>query len=633
MKIKLLAFLFIVGIVLMCGSASAGFILSDGDASEPYNSGYVRITSGNYTWAEVVDYVNTTKGQTVTKNQYFEETSPGVWFVKVRIQVDAGASIDINSTDVDVFRTAYQHGGGSYTLGGSGVWLTDGVKYQCWDENDRAINVTGNRRFVFGANSIINNCIFDGVTSVYTGERYTTDGNNTMVTNTEMLNHTNGFLFHGTNITYDNDYVHDAIFVPGASGIKSNILVESDSTYNRILNCTISDIGDVELGDSSGTYGIQMEGTHNTVYNCSVDGIRYVAFNLKGNYSTFTNLVGRNATHNIMEAMASNSIYDTITLGGTTNDGEGAGYETNTAFFTALEAGETFGNVTVNNVTVEESYDGIGGAIKIVSDGGAPLDDYNYNNFVSHSGDIYIIGIQNSKFIGCDFNLSGGWSFQIDHSYNNASGYSHDIVLVDTNITDGTGNIVTSSYDISYANTIVPSLSTFSNSNYTELFPLNVRVMNTTNVPVNDANLTLTVTTFGLNGLGEYFVNVSTDENGYPETPIYVPDYFRDSVTGYTYYNLNTVTAEKAGQSDTSAAFNPDSTWYSVNSSSPNGTLITLTLDVPGEGESEYWTPTEGTHYLNVPETSTWSAGSWITTFSGTYTEEQTEVTGVEVRP
>jgi hypothetical protein len=46
-----------------------------------------------------------------------------------------------------------------------------------------------------------------------------------------------------------------------------------------------------------------------------------------------------------------------------------------------------------------------------------------------------------------------------------------------------------------------------------------------------------------------------------------------------------------------------------------------------------YWTPTVGNHYLNVPEQWTWNAGSWDVTFVGTYTEAQTEVTGVEIRP
>jgi hypothetical protein len=180
----------------------------------------------------------------------------------------------------------------------------------------------------------------------------------------------------------------------------------------------------------------------------------------------------------------------------------------------------------------------------------------------------------------------------------------------------------------------------YNTGDYTVLYPLNVRVLNTTDYPVQDANLTLTVTTFGLDGLGEYFVNTTTDENGYPVSPIYVPDYLYDG--SYTYYNLNTVTAEKSGESYTSSAFNPDSTWYSTDSSEPNGTLITLTLDVPGEGGEpavEYFYGNTDYSYLDYPEVLEWNSTLGIFTkrflLDGTILEEDApeRVTGVEVRP
>jgi hypothetical protein len=59
-----------------------------------------------------------------------------------------------------------------------------------------------------------------------------------------------------------------------------------------------------------------------------------------------------------------------------------------------------------------------------------------------------------------------------------------------------------------------------------------------------------------------------------------------------------------------------------------NQTWIWTVVDI-----TEYWTPTPGTHYIGVPETHSWIGGEWVVTYSGTYTEAQTEVTGVEIRP
>jgi hypothetical protein len=390
----------------------------------------------------------------------------------------------------------------------------------------------------------------------------------------EITNHTSGLLYHGDNITMDYVNVHDPIFTPGSGGIKSHSSVETDCTNITISNCVVRDIGDTASGDSSGSYGIQTEGMYNTVSNCSVDGVRYVAFNLKGNYSTFEDLDARNATHNMIEAQASNSIYRRITIGNSVTG-------TDSALFTALQDDEGEGNVTFEDIIIEDSFKGSGGAIKIVSDGQFPLENYQYTNITSGYGHLYLSGIKDVKFINVSMDFAGTF-FQLEDVPSNASEKSRDVVFVDCNMTNGsTSTYLGNSYNISFANTLTDEFNTFTDSNYTTLYPLNVRVINESGNPVSGATVALNLTTFGLNGMGEVSSTGITDSTGKLNISqrLYVPDFTRDSSTGYTYYTSNTVNVSKDGLYNESGAFNPDSTWYSANLSDLNGTPIILVLE------------------------------------------------------
>jgi hypothetical protein len=61
--------------------------------------------------------------------------------------------------------------------------------------------------------------------------------------------------------------------------------------------------------------------------------------------------------------------------------------------------------------------------------------------------------------------------------------------------------------------------------------------------------------------------------------------------------------------------------------------FVVMVMMCGSANATEYWTPAPGTHYIGVPETHSWIGGEWVVTYSGTYTEAQTEVTGVEIRP
>jgi len=211
------------------------------------------------------------------------------------------------------------------------------------------------------------------------------------------------------------------------------------------------------------------------------------------------------------------------------------------------------------------------------------VDNFSADTFIT-SGDLTAVKIlAGTNGIITNFSTYGDVVLNWDTTYNIPSS---DIVIMDSDFHGDTTDLY-NAYNIYLANVNSSFTSQTGSHNGTVFWPINVLVTDNQSNTLSGATVTLNVTTFGLNGLGEYFVNTTTDENGYPVSPIYVPDYRRDSATGYTYYNLNTVSAEKDGESATSAAFNPDETWYSIDSSSPNGTLITLPLDVPGEGESE----------------------------------------------
>jgi hypothetical protein len=109
--------------------------------------------------------------------------------------------------------------------------------------------------------------------------------------------------------------------------------------------------------------------------------------------------------------------------------------------------------------------------------------------------------------------------------------------------------------------------------------------------------------------------------------------YNNPSSTGsyYTDYVEWNVTATYNGTSN-STIITPDMLRYSPDSADIQSDLVTIVL---GVDTTEYWTPTTGKHYIGVPETWTWNAitGQFDITFSGTYTEPQTENTGVEIRP
>jgi hypothetical protein len=559
----------------MVQGASATILINAGTPS-------VSITSGTYTWTEMYEYVNASQGQPTTNDTFFSEVESGVWLVKCLVKPTAPGVLMMDD-NITEYRSTYLHTGGSWSIGGTGSWISDGVKYSTWDETTNAINVTGSRRAIFGANSHFNNTIIDGFTSWGLGNSAITDGNNSIVEYTYCTNYTIGLFYHGDNISFDYITMENPSFIAGTSGIKSDA---TESLSDEISNCTITNsiikhIGDFSLGDSTGTYGIQTEGQNNYVNNVTVDGIRYVAFNLKGNNSIFSNLTASNATHNIIEAQASNSIFRDLYIDYSVNGGTST-TTTDTALFTALEEDEGYGNVTFENIYISDNFNGSGGAIKIASDGvrDNAIDSYIYKNVTSHRGHLYIIGLTNSKFINVSMNFDDTGFFQMEDVALNDSVNSYNVLFINSIFSNSSGgDILIESNNISFVNTITPTFSSFINADYTLSYPLNLIVQDGSNNPIENANITVTTDSFTLDGLGHEQYVFTTGADGKPTEQINIPNSTRDSSTGYVYHFSN-VTVEKDGVSDSNYNIVPDTTWYSPDTSDLQGTLQTFTLDI-----------------------------------------------------
>jgi len=589
-------------VVLSAGTASATVYIS-ADQIRVYNEGDITLSE-----------IKTKLGDT----SIFSNDGT-IWYANKTLNAD-GSVIHIEYPEATELRITHSPDKIYAAQGGSGGYVCNNVTISGWD-NTTGTYQSSPKQFLAYSGSItdttfqyfsrleirnFNNETINGLT-VRNNTEYVKiyDADNLTVHNTEIYDMSQtGLYFFNVN----NSHVYDInVHNVGLIGVDSE-----NCNNNYYHDITITDAGDYTT-PNTGSGGFYLE-NHNGCYgkNFTITRTGWSGFAPGGSYGNWSNITVVNSGHNSYDF---HNVKHTIVT-----DIYGESPDEHNFLFTAgLSSSPSTENITVYN------FDFVNGGIAQQTN---ITDLTMINGIISGTGGGIITSCINSTFINVTHSSVDSY-YTIYQDSQGQTAQNVSIINCDTetiNVVNGT--------DIKIINTN-HTIGTFTTGDYSVLYPLNIKVQNTTNYPVANAEITITTSGLSLNGYGSETTTAYTDSTGKlnASQQLYVADFLRDSSAGYTYYNLNTVTAEKAGQSDTSAAFNPDSTWYSVNSSSPNGTLITLTLDVPGEGESEYWTPTEGTHYLNVPETSTWSAGSWITTFSGTYTEEQTEVTGVEVRP
>lgn len=116
----------------------------------------------------------------------------------------------------------------------------------------------------------------------------------------------------------------------------------------------------------------------------------------------------------------------------------------------------------------------------------------------------------------------------------------------------------------------------------------NIRVLNTAGQPVEGASIT--VNTTARNGYGNVQTTYYTDSNGRLYNSgnrtnwLAIPDYDRDK-SGVTQSYISTITATKDGHTDSVSNVDPDSTWYSNDTSNLQSPLVSFVLDVAGEEE------------------------------------------------
>jgi hypothetical protein len=596
-------------------------MISCASATVNWNGVRLKIVTGSdaYDMQTLYDDTVSTYGESTTNNSIFNETSDGVWQFRCFVYNEDDNPLFVNSSECSELRI----GGTSIGYGIQGAFDFDNVTIVNWNNtlNTEIIDYSSNnwKTLWLQGNSTANNAIFRGFFKILGSQSSTPSVTSDIAPYSVWNNVTveygvQGMILCTNNATLSNFSVihgsNDTILGQSPAGFHTSYIDDS-----VLSNFTIDHIGEytgVDTDDLSGSYGFQVGGDNNVAYNINVNGTRYSGYNVGGENWTMTDISATYTHHNAMELEIEYSDIDGIYIANNTIHG----------LFTSSTLDEPYFNNNYSNITIYHDSNDV--AIRGYHTTGMSYQNIDiYGDSVGYQGDnCSETLIKNMTYHG------SGNSIVFTYISGTPNKYSTNNIVMDSDVDNiifrsSTNNIIA---NVNYSS-ILDDLGGWDSSYYL-LQPLNVRVVNATNAPVKNATLTLSVTTFGLNGLGEYFVNVSTDEYGYPVSPIYVPDYLVDSVAGYTYYNLNTVSAEKDGESVTSAAFNPDETWYSANLSDLNGTPMILVLE-------EYWTPTPGTHYIGVPETHTWNAitGQFDITFSGTYTEPQTEITGVEVRP
>lgn len=578
-------FLLIILLAMFVSNVSASYLFSCTWNCSEDGSIYVRDHTRNF--SEIVQLVEDRNSTFL----YEDPAGSGVWYLNGRIQMysDTGvAGIDFTNQGLKKLYIADSSGGlsvgdagilGEFQLSASGkkggYFLMNGTEFIGWDfsENSRALGSNKpyfycgeNPDGLFDYKGYVINSSFDS----FNKPRWS-DAESLVMDNVSFYNISS-----------------EVVVIESANSTLTNIHVENGYGVSVTGTCNIS----IDGFSSQSTHdyrspatsdpGLSINGDYITLSNFTINDTGWEGLGLShdSSYITIKNGVIRYAGHNGFDLHGNNHvwIYNLTVENCTSNEF----YITSAG----TDSGEGTHHIYAYDVTAGHGQYG-GDAFTIAGDdsGLEPVFDIYGQNWTVTSACNNSIKIYGNVTNVTLNNFDSGdeiahYGLKLDATY----GSPEDIKMIDSEL-HGNWNdafLETSESYIANCNFSDIYYYLYSGEN-TIMYPLNVRVLNSSSLPVENANLTLTITTFGLGGLGEYFVNVSTDENGYPKSPINVPDYMRNA-SGCTYYNLNTVTAEKSGESDTSAALNPDETWYSVNSSSPNGTLITLTLDVAGVG-------------------------------------------------
>ena len=371
---------------------------------------------------------------------------------------------------------------------------------------------------------------------------------NITVSNSEFFDSVGTHLrvYSSSNVT-----IHDIVstnagdYTSPATG-RHNVVIGDDVAGREVVNFEIYNV----TASGAGWSSIDTESNANTrngyIHNCTVINSGHNAFDIHG---------GFNITLYDCTATDSDAENFMITSGDTSQDNTG--------------------NITLENCN------SIGAAGYKVSG----VNTFKILNCTATNPNVQPLSMLKALdgFIS-NFKSSGGTTGAVLQWDTTTNTPSRNISIINS---DFGGDVeLYNAYDICIVNTNNTVYSGAGNHNYTVLYPLNVRVLNTEGQPVDNAMITVTASTFSLNGFGETVTTAYTDSTGKLNESqlIYVADFLRDSSAGYTYYIVD-VTASKDGETDSELAINPDATWRSSDIDNLNGTLYILILDVEGTGD------------------------------------------------
>lgn len=522
----------------------------------------VVLTDETISLQDLYDYIKSVKGESITEELYIEpnNSTVGAWMVKGRIESAGNAFLTLNASDDTVY-FSYLKSGGTFLCGA--VW--EDVTIRSWSISANDTGPWDTRLHRYSSDSYFKNVTWDEAGTTRFGDSTHYRNNITILdcTITGWYTHTQMYGYYFTVDGFDmiDSY---SIWDSERAGIRSAIL------YNSTLkNVYINPFKTFErpVRDSTGSYGVQISGSNNTLENVHVENTSYSGYNINSHYSNYTNVSVHNADHNQFEANGWISVYNDISITG------GNATYTDHGWFTSTP------NVAAANVTVDGLYidtTGNGEGIRLLGEVDA-LDDYHFKNVTLINDGINSGNTKDLILENVTLHRTGNFYFWQFADMLNTT-------ILNSNFTSDSGGYYTlvnsnlSLINTNFVDTQSGSTAPWSTSVY---YPLNAIVLDNAGDPVENATITVDSTMLSLDGYGTEQSVFTTGADGKPTETINLANGTQVSGIGYTYFVSN-VTASKDSESVSILNINPDASYYSSVLDDFQGPLQTFNLNIEG---------------------------------------------------
>ncbi|MGE5317071.1 MAG: PKD domain-containing protein [Chloroflexota bacterium] len=610
---KFKIYLFLLFFSLMVSVAQAG--VTYGGAEYPHLS--IMQPTTVYDFPSLYTDLVSTYGESYTKENILNETSPGVWRCAAIIDLPQDVPFYINSSTANEVHMMRDHTG-AYCL--TGYPIVNNTKIIGWDRTtDQPSNYIG----VYGQTVCASVSIhhqfhdvrFENLLSVNAG------GTDHTYYNVSTWHVNTGLSFGaGDNMTGYNISLTDG--APAIAGDLGGFVV-TGSNNSTFYDIYVNNISDPSLG-STCSYGFYQSGRNSYFHDIYINGTGYTGVNVGGidgansSNDTFENITVNLTGHNGFEVELNNSVFRNITVSNSSN-------------FNFFQAGRVETNKTVGGNVYESIHSSYPGGHGIV------LGEGSFNTTILNSTfngkGIYFSTSDNCSAINCtQSGITGAGNANLFYYYDNGNPlyrYCINNSFIDCHISDN-HNL---DFHFDEGATIFSFINTYSTwtdkimfvsttHKVTRYYYPNVVVKNTAGQPIKDAIITLNET--ARNGHNKIQSEFISDENGKlydsgnRSNWLAVPEYYFSSSLWAE--NITTITATKNGLTD-SEIINPDTTWYSANPASLSGPEIVLTLDTSGATPIANFSAdtTSGSYPLkvNFTDNSTNNPTSWAWDFDG----------------